>query len=68
MRASDREQHRRERAREDRIFAGRHRAHGVPVIGVVQRDERRAGRLAGLRQYWSAILNAASTAVEPLSE
>ncbi len=46
VRADDVEQHRRERPREDRVLAGRHRADGVAVIGVVQRDERaaRAGR------------------------
>ena len=46
VRAHDLEQQRRERARENRILAHRHRADRVAVIRVVQRDEGLRARLA----------------------
>ena len=54
---------------EDRIAAGGHRAEGVAVVGVLERDEEPpALARRGWRQSWTAIFSATSTAVEPSSE
>ena len=66
--ARDGKQHRRERPREQRILARRHRADRVAVIRVVQRDEGAATVSPRLRQYCRASFSATSTAVDPLSE
>ncbi len=46
--AHDRKQQRRERACEDGVLAGRHRAHGVAVIGVPERHQRGAPRFSAI--------------------
>ena len=57
VRAIDVEQHRRERPREHRVLAGRHRADRVAVIGVMQRDERLGDGWPWLLQYCTRQLH-----------
>ncbi len=57
------------RAREHRLRAHRHRADGVAVIRVMQRDEHAALRLPQVLPVLAARASrATSTAVDPLSE